>query len=159
LVNPPNRYTETETQIVYDNARPLGLKIHVVGASTVTDVGTAFDTMAQLRAGALLVSADSVLLSRRKQLVALAAKYRLPTIYAWRDYVTAGGLMSYGPNLFEANRLMGVYCGKILRGVKAADLPVEQNTKVDFVINLQTAKTLGLTFSLPLVGRADEIIE
>lgn len=159
LVNPTNRYTETETQVVYDNARPLGLQLQVVRASTVNDVGIAFDTMAQLRAAALVVSADLFLHSQRKQLVSLAAKHALPTIYAWREYVTAGGLMSYGPNLFEANRLIGVYCGKILRGVKAADLPVEQNTKVDFAINLKTAKTLGLTFSLPLVGRADEIIE
>jgi ABC-type uncharacterized transport system substrate-binding protein len=159
LVNPTNRYTETETKIFYDSARSLGLQLHVVPASAVSDIDVAFGKFTELGAGALLVSADLFLHSRREQIVALAAKHALPAIYAWRENVTAGGLMSYGPSLFEANRLIGVYSGKILRGVKPADLPVEQQTKVEFVINLKTAKTLGLTFSLPLVGRADEVIE
>jgi putative tryptophan/tyrosine transport system substrate-binding protein len=159
LVNPTNRYTETETQVVYDGARRLGLQLHVVRASTANDIDIAFDTMTETQAGALIVSADLFLHSQRKQLVALAAQRALPTIYPWREYVTAGGMMSYGPNLLEANRLIGVYSGKILRGAKAAELPVEQNTKVEFVVNLRTAESLGITFPLPLIGRADEVIE
>ena len=159
LVNPTNRYTETETQIFYDSARSLGLQLHVVRASAASDIDMAFGKFTELGAGALLVSADLFLYSQRKQIVALAAKHALPTIYAWRENVTTGGLMSYGPSLFEANRLIGVYSGKILKGAKPAELPVEQQTKVEFVVNLKTAKTLGVTFSLPLVGRADEVIE
>ena len=159
LVNPTNRYTEIETKIFYDSAVSLGLQLHVVHASTVSDIEIAFGKFAELGAGALLISADLFLYSQRKQIVALAAKQSLPTIYAWRENVTAGGMMSYGPSLFEANRLIGVYTGKILKGAKPADLPVEQQTKVEFVINLKTAKTLGVKFSLPLVGRADEAIE
>jgi putative tryptophan/tyrosine transport system substrate-binding protein len=159
LVNPTNRYTETEAKIFYESARSLGLELYVVPASTVDDIDKSFGQFAELGAGALLVSADLFLHGQRKQIVALAAKHSLPTIYAWREDVTVGGMMSYGPSLFEANRLIGVYSGKILKGAKAADLPVEQQTKVEFVINLKTAKTLGVTFSLPLVGRADEVIE
>jgi putative tryptophan/tyrosine transport system substrate-binding protein len=159
LVNPTNRYTETETKIFYESARSLGLELYVVPASTVDDIDKAFGQFAALGAGALLVSADLFLYAQRKQIVALAAKHALPAIYPWRENVTAGGMMSYGPSLFDANRLMGVYSGKILKGAKAADLPVEQQTKVEFVINFKTAKALGLTFSLPLEGRADEVIE
>jgi putative tryptophan/tyrosine transport system substrate-binding protein len=159
LVNPTNRYTEIETKIFYDSAVSLSLQLHVVRASTVGDIDVALGKFTELGAGALLISADLFLYSQRKQIVALAAKQSLPTIYAWRENVTAGGMMSYGPSLFEANRLIGVYTGKILKGAKPADLPVEQQTKVEFVINLKTAKTLGVIFSLPLVGRADEAIE
>jgi putative tryptophan/tyrosine transport system substrate-binding protein len=159
LVNPTNRYTEIETKIFYESARSLGLQLHVVPASTVSEIDLAFGKFTELGAADLLISADLFLYSQRKQIVALAAKLALPTIYAWRENVTAGGMMSYGPSLFEANRLIGVYTGKILKGAKPADLPVEQQTKVEFVINLKTAKTLGVTFSLPLVGRADEAIE
>ena len=159
LVNPTNRYTETETQVLYDGARSLGLQLHVVRASTVSDIDIAFGTVTELRPGALIISADLFLHSQREQLVALAAKHVLPTIYAWREYGTVGGLMCYGPSLFEAYRLVGVYIGKILKGAKPADMPVEQTTKVEFVINLKTAKTLGLTFPITLLGRADEVIE
>jgi putative ABC transport system substrate-binding protein len=159
LVNPTNHYTETETQVVDDGARRLGLQLHVVRASTANDIDMAFDGMAEVHAGALVVSADLFLHSQRKQLVTLAAKHALPTMYPWREFVTAGGLMSYGPNLLEANRLIGIYSGKILKGAKVAEFPVEQNTKVEFVVNLKTAETLGIIFPLPLVGRADEVIE
>jgi putative ABC transport system substrate-binding protein len=159
VVNPTNRYTETETQVLYGGARFLKLQLHVVRASTVSEIDKAFETINELRTEALLISADLFLHSRREQLVALAAKHSLPAIYPWRDYVTAGGMMSYGPSLFEANRLIGLYSGTILKGAKPADLPVQQHTKVEFVINLKTAKARGVVFSLPLLGRADEVIE
>jgi putative ABC transport system substrate-binding protein len=159
LVNHANRYTESELRAVQDGARSLGRQLHVLSASTVSDINAAFATLAELRAGALLVSADLFLFSRREQLVALAARHALPAIYAWREYVGAGGLMCYGPSLFEAYRLVGVYTGKILKGAKPADLPVEQTTKVEFVINLQTAKIFDLTFPISLLARADEVIE
>jgi putative tryptophan/tyrosine transport system substrate-binding protein len=159
LVNPTNRYTETETRLLQDAARSLGLQLHVLRASTVSDIDAVFGMLAELRVGALLVSADLFFLSRREQLVTLAAQHALPAIYAWREYAVAGGLMSYGPNLFDGYRLVGVYIGKILKGAKPADLPVEQATKVEFLINLKAAKTLGLTFPITLSGRADEVIE
>jgi putative ABC transport system substrate-binding protein len=159
LVNPTNRYTEIETKIFTDSARSLGLQLQVVHANTVSDIDIAFGKFTENGAGALLVSADLFLHSRRKQIVALAAKQALPAIYAWREDVIDGGMMSYGPSLFDANRLIGVYSGKILKGANPAELPVEQQTKVEFVVNLKTAKALGVTFSLPLVGRADEVIE
>jgi putative ABC transport system substrate-binding protein len=159
LVNPSNRYTETETLVAQDGARSLGLQLHVLRASTASDIDAAFGMLAELRAGALLVSADLFLLSRREQLVALAAQHALPAIYAWREYAAAGGMMSYGPSLYDAYRLVGVYIGRILKGAKPAEFPVQQSTTVEFVINLKTANTLGLTFPLPLSGRADEVIE
>ena len=159
LVNPNNRYTETETRVLQDGAHSLGLELHVVRASTTNEINTAFGTLAELRPGALLVSADLFLLSRQKQLVALAARHELPTMCPWREYVAAGGLMSYGPSLSDAYRLVGVYIGRILKGAKPADLPVEQSTKFELVINLKTAKTLGLIFPITLSGRADEVIE
>jgi len=159
LVNPTNRYTETETRVLQDGSRSLGLQLHILRASTAREIDAAFGTLAEIRAGALLVSADLFLFSRREQVVALAAQHALPSIYGWREYAALGGTMSYGPSLFDAYRLMGVYIGKILKGAKPADLPVQQTTKVEFVINLRTAKTLGLTFPLPLSGRADEVIE
>jgi putative tryptophan/tyrosine transport system substrate-binding protein len=159
LVNPNNRYTETETLMLQDGARSLGLELHVLNASTASDIDTAFGTLAELRPGALLVSADLFLLSRHKQLVALAVQHALPAVYPWRGYVAAGGLMSYGPSLSDAYRLVGVYIGKILKGAKPADLPVEQSTKIELVINLKTSKTLGLTVPITLLGRADDVIE
>jgi ABC-type uncharacterized transport system substrate-binding protein len=160
LVNAtPNRYTEMETRLLQGGARSLGLQLQVLRASTASDIDAVFGTLAELRVGALLVSADLFFLSRREQLVALAAQHALPAIYAWPEYGAAGGLMCYGPSLFDGYRLVGVYIGKILKGAKPADLPVEQSTKVAFVINLKTAKTLGLTFPITLSGRADEVIE
>jgi putative tryptophan/tyrosine transport system substrate-binding protein len=113
----------------------------------------------ELRAGALVVAGDPFLTNRRAQIVALAARYAVPAIYAWREFAEAGGLMSYGPDLADSSRLAGVYTGKILKGAKPADLPVEQAVKIQLVINLKTAKTLGLTVPLPLLGRTDEVIE
>jgi putative ABC transport system substrate-binding protein len=159
LVNPTNRYTETETQVAHDAARSLGLELHVLRASTANDFDAAFGTLAQLRADLLIVSADLFLHSRREQIVAHAARHVLPAIYPWREYVTAGGLMYYGPSLFDAYRLVGVYTAKILKGARPSDLPVEQHTRLEFVIHLKTARTLGLTFPITLSGRADEAIE
>ena len=159
LVNPSNRYTETETEILYGGARSLKLQLHVVRATSAAELDNAFKEIIGLRTQALLVSADLFLHSQRDKIVALAAAHSLPTIYPWREYVAAGGVMSYGPSLLEASRLIGVYSGQILKGASPAELPVEQHTRVEFVINLKTAKTLALAFSLPLLGRADEVIE
>jgi putative ABC transport system substrate-binding protein len=159
LINPTNPYSDTETEILFGGARMLKLTLHVVRASRVADFEAAFKEITELRTQALLISADLFLHDQREKLVALAARHNIPTIYPWRDYVVDGGLMSYGPSLLEASKLIGVYTGKILRGADPAELPVEQHTRVQFVINLLTAKTLGLAFSLPLQGRADEVIE
>jgi putative ABC transport system substrate-binding protein len=159
LVNPNNRYTETETRVLQDGAHSLGLELHVVRATTASEIDKAFGALAELRPGALLLSADLFLLSRHQQVVALTAQHAFPAMCPWREYVAAGGLMSYGPSIFDAYRLVGVYIGKILKGAKPADLPVEQSTKFELVINLKTAKTLGITVPLPLSGRADEMIE
>ena len=115
--------------------------------------------MAETRAGALAVAADAFFNARRKELMALAARHKIPTIYEWREFVDAGGLASYGPNLMAINRLAGIYAGRILAGAKAADLPIEQPTKFEFVLNLNTAKALGLTIPQSILARADEVIE
>jgi putative tryptophan/tyrosine transport system substrate-binding protein len=159
LVNPTNRYTETETRVLDDSAHSLGLQLNVFRATNVEEIDTAFGTLIESRADALLISADLFLLSQYKQVVALAARNGLPAMYPWREYVAAGGLMGYGPSLFDAYHLVGIYIGKILNGAKPADMPVEQTTKVEFIINPSTAKKLGLAFPITLLGRADEVIE
>ena len=159
LVNPSNRYTETETRVLNDSARYLGLQLHVLRATNANEIDVAFEMLIGLRAGALLVSADLFLLSQHKQIAELAARYAVPAMYPWREYVAAGGLMCYGPSLFDAYHLVGVYVGNTLKGAKPADMPVEQTTKVEFVINPKTAKKLGLSFPITLLGRADEVIE
>jgi putative tryptophan/tyrosine transport system substrate-binding protein len=159
LVNPTNRYTDTETEILHGGARSLNLQLNIVHATSTTEFEAAFKEIKDLRTEALLISADLFLHSQREKLVSFVNSHALPTIYPWREYVTAGGLMSYGPSLIDTSRLIGIYSGKILRGASPAELPVEQNTKVEFVINLKTAKAQGLALSLPLLGRADEVIE
>jgi putative ABC transport system substrate-binding protein len=160
LINPTNpANAEVQTRSLQDAARSLGLQLHVLRASTVSEIDAAFGTLVELRAGALVVAGDPFLTNRRAQIVALAARYAVPAIYAWREFAEAGGLMSYGPDLADSSRLAGVYTGKILKGAKPADLPVEQAVKIQLVINLKTAKTLGLTVPLPLLGRTDEVIE
>jgi len=137
--------------------RAVGQRLHVVTASVEAELEPAFATIE--RRAALIVPADPFFTSQRDRLVALAARYALPASYPFREYAVAGGLMSYGPSLADVFRLVGIYTGRILKGAKPADLPVQQSTKVELVINLKTAKTLGLTFPLPLLGRADEAIE
>jgi putative tryptophan/tyrosine transport system substrate-binding protein len=160
LVNPTNSANaEAQTGSLRDAARSLGLQLHVLPASSPSEIDAAFETFIELRAGALVVAGDPFLSNRRAQIVALAARHAVPAIYAWREFATAGGLMSYGTDIADASRLAGEYTGKILKGAKPADLPVQQAVKVEFVINLNTAKTLGLTIPLPLLGRADEVIE
>jgi putative ABC transport system substrate-binding protein len=159
LVNPKGTAAEPQVRDVEEAARALRQQVHVLHASNEREVETAFATLVRARTGALIVAADPFFNSRRDSLVALAARHSIPAIYEWREFAEAGGLMSYGTSLPEAYRHVGVYAGRILKGVKPADLPVLQSTKVEFVINLKTARALGLSFPLPLSGRADAVIE
>jgi putative ABC transport system substrate-binding protein len=159
LVNPSSPNAETVSKDVQAAAHALGLQLYIVNASTERDIDTAFATIVQRGAGALLVGNDTFFTDRRDQLVALAARHALPALYSLRESVVAGGLASYGININDAHRQMGIYSGKILNGVKPADLPVLQPTKFELVINLKTAKALGLTVPLIMQMTADEVIE
>ena len=160
LVNPSNPIsTESETKDMQTAARSLGMQLHVLRASSERDFDPVFASIAELRAGALVVLSDAFLNSRSEQLAALALRHAVPAIFQGREFVAAGGLVSYGVNAGEGWRLVGVYSGRILKGEKPADLPVQQLTKVELLINLKTAKTLGLSIPLPLLGRADGVIE
>src|SRR6516165_2697286 len=159
LVNPKNPIAESDTRDLKSAASATRQQILVLNASTDGEVESAFTALIQQRAGALLVQSDPFFNSRPDHIVALAARHAIPAIYQWRDFPIAGGLMSYGTVLADAYRQVGIYAGKILKGAKASDLPVQQSVKVQLVINLKTAKTLGLTFPLTLLGRADEVIE
>jgi len=159
LVNPANPTTATvsnDTQMV---ARKLGVQLNVLGASTERDFETIFARLAQLRASGLIITPDAVFTARSKQLAAMALHNRVPAIYQFREFAAAGGLMSYGGNFTEPFRRVGGYIGRIVKGEKAADLPVQQATQIELFINLSTAKTLGLTVPISLLGRADEVIE
>jgi len=159
LVNPNYPDAEAQRKDVTEAARTLGQKVHIVNASSESDFDAAFAALVQLQAGALLVSGDVLFLSRRDQLVALAARHKIPAIYFERQLVLAGGLMSYAPDLGEVYRLGGIYVGRILTGAKPGDLPVVQPTKFELVINLKTAKALGLDLPATLLATADEVIE
>ena len=160
LVNPANiAQTATERATVQDAARALGVRVVVLNASSPGEIESAFEVLVDQRVGALVVSGEIFFLNQRDRLVELAARHAVPTIYAWREFPIAGGLVSYGADFTEPYRLLGAYAGRILKGEKPANLPVQQATKVDLVINLKTAKTLGLSIPLPLLGRADLVIE
>jgi putative ABC transport system substrate-binding protein len=160
LVNPTSSgVTESYSQAMEAAASALGLKLHVLQASTDRDFDKVFADLAQLRADALVVSPDVFFTTRVEQIAALSLRHKMPTIYEYRPFVAAGGLMSYGSDETEYYHLVGTYVGKILKGERPADLPVVQSTKVELILNLKTAKALGIAVPLPLIGRADEVIE
>jgi putative tryptophan/tyrosine transport system substrate-binding protein len=159
LFNPNNPDAPARLTAVQEAARAIGQQIHILYASSEPDLDATFASFAQLRAGAIVVGADPFLNSRRDHVVALAARYALPAIYEGREYAVAGGLMSYGTSLADGYRQVGIYTGRVLRGEKPADLPVVQSAKFEFVINLKTAKTLGLEVPPTLLARADDVIE
>jgi ABC-type uncharacterized transport system substrate-binding protein len=159
LVNPNNPAAEADTKVVQSAAHTLGVQFHLLKASTERDIDSAFATLAEIRPGALLVATDGFLLGRCDQLVTLTRRHALPAMYSYRKCALAGGLISYDASLTDANRQAGTYVGRILKGAKPSDLPIQQSAKVRLVINLGAAKELGLNIPLPLLGRADEVIE
>jgi len=159
LVNPNFADARTQLRDVEDAAQSLGLKLVVQKAGTEFEIDTAFADLARQKTGAILVIADPFFTSQRVQIAALAARYAMPAMFELREYAAAGGLMSYGPDLADGYRQGGVYAGKILKGAKPAELPVEQPTKLGLVINLKTAKALGLQIPDKLLALADEVIE
>jgi putative ABC transport system substrate-binding protein len=159
LVNPGSRNAEPNAKLLQAAAKSLGLELHVLHARSDQDIDTAFATMANQHVEAFLIAPDNFLFSRNAQIAALALRRGLPAMYQWREFAVAGGLISYGPNQAEPYRQAGIYAGRILKGQKPADLPVVQSTKIEMVINLRTAKALGLTVPPPLLVAADEVIE
>jgi len=160
LVNPNNvKYNDRAIGDLQEAARTKGWKFHVLKARSESEIDSAFASLVQLHVDALVVAADPFLTNRREQFVALASRRAVPSIYAWRDFVASGGLISYGPSLISAFRLVGAYAGKVLKGAKPADLPVQQPTTYELVINLKTAKALGLTIPQSILIRADELIQ
>ena len=159
LVNPYGPSIDTQLNDVHSAARALRQQIHIVNAGNEREIDAAFVTLAQRKVAAVLVCSSAYFISRRDQIVTLAAQHAIPAIYDQREFAAAGGLMSYGTSIVDAYRLMGDYAGRILKGEKPADLPVQQSTKFEFVINLKTAKALGLEIPPALSARADEVIE
>jgi len=159
LVDPNGANAEGVIKAMQEAAGARGLQLHIWRASSETEIDAAFATLVQRHVDALLVSASPFFDTHRDQLLALAARYAVPAIYAWREAVVAGGLISYGASLTDVNRQLGIYAGKILKGAKPADLPVQQPTTFELVVNLKTAETLGLTVPQTILARADEVIE
>jgi putative ABC transport system substrate-binding protein len=159
LVDPDNPNAEPDTRDAQAAASALGRQLDVLTARTERDLETAFAAVVQRPVGGLLVGVAGLFLDRREQLIALAARHAIPAIYDRREFPASGGLMSYGANPEDSWRQAGMYVGRILKGAKPADLPVQQSTKVDLIINLKTAKAIGLTVPLALQASADELIE
>jgi putative ABC transport system substrate-binding protein len=159
LVNPTNSTTERITSDVQEAARAKGVQLLILKAGSESEIDAAFASLVQQHADALIVSTDPFFTSRLDQLVASTSRHAVPAIHEWREFVAAGGLISYGPSLAAAVRQVGIYAGKILKGAKPADLPVQQPTTFELVINLKTANALGLSVPQSLLARADEVIE
>jgi ABC-type uncharacterized transport system substrate-binding protein len=159
LLNPNRPFSDQQASEIEQAARDIAKRVSIIRVSSEDEFEQAFAALFQAHVGALLVPADPFLHSRREQIVKLAAKYALPAVYQWRDFVLVGGLMSYGASLESAYHQAGVYTGRILNGARPADLPVQQPTNVELVINLKTAKALGIIFPQSLLARADEVIE
>jgi putative tryptophan/tyrosine transport system substrate-binding protein len=159
LVNPNDANAERMIRDVQEASRVKGLYLHILKAASEGEIETAFASLVPLHAGGLLVGPDAFFLSRRDQLVALASRQAVPAIYLWREFAAAGGLISYGASFTAIYRQVGIYVGEILKGAKPAELPVQQPTTFELVINLKTAKALGLTVPPSILARADEVIE
>jgi putative tryptophan/tyrosine transport system substrate-binding protein len=160
LVNPTaSAIAEPQSRVVLSAARALGVELNIVNASTERDFDAVFTKLTELRSGGLVIGGDAFFTSHIEQLAALTVQHAMPAIYQWRAFAAAGGLMSYGSNITDMHRLVGIYTGRILKGDKPADLPVQQATKIELYINLKTAKALGLAVPLSLLARADEVIE
>ena len=160
LVDPANRaLAETDAKEAQDTAHAIGVNLLNLGASNPSEIDAAFAMLIREQAGALLTNSESLFMVHGDQLAALTARYRIPALFAYRENAMAGGLMSYGANFLNAALELGVYVGRVLKGDKPADLPVQQATKIELVINMKTAKALGINFPLSLLGRADEVIE
>jgi putative ABC transport system substrate-binding protein len=160
LVNPTDpAIAEPQSRVVLSAAHALGVELNILNASSERDLDAVFTKLTELRAGGLVIGGDAFFTSHIERLAALTVQHAVPAIYQWRAFAAAGGLMSYGSDITDTHRLLGIYTGRILKGEKPANLPVQQATKIEFYINLKTAKMLGITVPLPLSGRADEIIE
>jgi len=160
LINPNEpAAAEPQEREVLSAARTFALEVHVLNAGTERELDSIFAKLVDLQASALVISAGAFFSSHSKQLAELAVRHSIPTIHTAREFTTAGGLLSYGSDITDSYRLAGIYTGRILKGEKPAELPVQQATKVELIINLKTAKTLGITVPLPMLGRADEVIE
>jgi ABC-type uncharacterized transport system substrate-binding protein len=159
LINPSNPISEAERRDVESAARVIGQRLETLTASSTAEIDAAFATLGAQRISALIISSDTLYFTQMQRLAALTAQHRLPAIGPLRDFADEGGLLSYGPSLFEVNRLAGIVAAKVLRGARPADLPVQQPTKFELVVNLRTAKSLGIELSAKLLALADEVIE
>jgi putative ABC transport system substrate-binding protein len=159
LVNPSNPNAANQSRDLQAAARTLGLQLHILHASSERDFDTVFAKLNELRAGGLVIGADAFFNTRSAQLAALALRHAMPAAYQYREFTVAGGLMSYSGSITDSYRQAGIYAGRILKGEKPADLPIQRSTKLELFLNLKTAKALGLTVPLPLIGRADEVTE
>jgi putative ABC transport system substrate-binding protein len=159
LVNPVEPSAGDQVRVSLAAAKTLGLELHVLNASIERDFDAAFAKLTELRAGGLTIGGATLFTSHIEQLAALTVRHPIPAVYQRREFAAAGGLMSYGTNIADTHRLVGIYTGRVLKGEKPADLPVQQATKVELYINLKTAKALGITVPISLLGRADEVIE